>query len=80
VRYQINSADCFLSLNETRGLFSKEAIEHYAILIGRAVNIEEMQPVVGELLSTNLIMRVGHGRYTVADPLVGEGRLARQIL
>jgi len=36
------------------------------------VRIEEIQPVVNELLADNLLMRVGHGLYDVADPFVQE--------
>lgn len=40
--------------------------------VGREVKIEEIQPVVNELLATNLIMRKGHGLYGITDPFVQE--------
>lgn len=55
-----------------KGLFSAEAAAAYGEAIGRPVRIEEIQPVVNELLADNLLMRVGHGLYDVADPFVQE--------
>lgn len=57
---------------DARGLFSAEAAEGYSRAIGREVKIEETQPVVNEMLATNLIMRKGHGVYCVTDPFVQE--------
>lgn len=54
----------------TRGVFSAEAARAYSRSIGRTVRIDELQPVVGELLAANLIMRRGHGLYAVCDPFV----------
>jgi hypothetical protein len=34
--------------------------------------VEEIQPVVNELLAANVLMRVGHGPYGVSDPFVQE--------
>lgn len=55
-----------------RGLFSAEAAAEYSMAVGREVKIEEIQPVVNELLATNLIMRKGHGLYGITDPFVQE--------
>jgi len=55
-----------------KGLFSAEAASAYAAAIGREVRVEEIQPVVNELLADNVLMRLGHGLYGVADPLVQE--------
>lgn len=55
-----------------KGLFSGEAAAAYGEAIGRPVRVEEIQPVVNELLANNLLMRVGHGLYDVADPFVQE--------
>lgn len=55
-----------------KGLFSAEAASAYAATIGREVRVEEIQPVVNELLADNVLMRLGHGLYGVADPLVQE--------
>jgi hypothetical protein len=53
-------------------LFSVVAAGDYTKAIGREVKVEEIQPVINALLSENLIMRVGHGSYTLSDPYVGE--------
>ncbi len=53
--------------------------ESYGEAIGRPVRIEEIQPVVNELLADNLLMRVGHGLYDVADPFVQEIWRERQL-
>lgn len=55
---------------EVTGIFSNEAAAEYSASLNREVKIEEIQPVVNELLDANLIMRTGHGRYMVSDPFV----------
>lgn len=55
-----------------RGVFSAEAASDYTRSIGRDVRVEEVQPVVNDLLAANLIMRRGHGMYGVTDPFVQE--------
>ena len=55
-----------------RGLFSSEAAADYTKAVGREVRVEEIQPVVNDLLAANLIMRRGHGMYGVTDPFVQE--------
>ena len=55
-----------------RGLFSSEAAADYTKAVGREVRVEEIQPVVNDLLAANLIMRRGHGTYGVTDPFVQE--------
>lgn len=57
---------------DARGLFSADAASAYSAAIGREVKVEEAQPVVNELMATNLIMRKGHGLYGVTDPFVQE--------
>lgn len=57
---------------DARGVFSSEAAADYTKAIGREVRIEEIQPVVNDLLAANLIMRRGHGMYGVTDPFVQE--------
>jgi hypothetical protein len=55
-----------------RGIFSADAAAAYSAAIGREVRVEEIQPVVNELLAANVLMRVGHGLYGVSDPFVQE--------
>lgn len=57
---------------DARGLFSADAASAYSAAVGREVKVEEAQPVVNELMATNLIMRKGHGLYGVTDPFVQE--------
>jgi hypothetical protein len=57
---------------EAKGLFSSESASEYSKALGRDVRIEEIQPVVNELMGANLIMRRGHGVYGVTDPFVQE--------
>jgi hypothetical protein len=61
-----------------RGIFSAEAALSYGEAIGREVRVEEIQPVVNELLAANVLMRLGHGLYGVTDPFVQEIWLERQ--
>ena len=57
---------------ESRGVFSADAAADYTKAIGRDVRVDEIQPVVNDLLAANLIMRRGHGMYGVTDPFVQE--------
>ena len=34
--------------------------------------MEEIQPVVNALLAANVLMRLGHGQFGIADPFVQE--------
>jgi hypothetical protein len=55
-----------------RGIFSVDAAMAYGDAIGREVRVEDIQPVVNDLLAANVLMRVGHGLYGVTDPFVQE--------
>lgn len=57
---------------EARGLFSAEALADYARAIGRDTRVEEVQPLLNEMVKANVIMRTGHGLYGVTDPFVQE--------
>lgn len=57
---------------DARGLFSADAAAEYSASIGREVRVDEIQPVVNELLAANILHRVGHGLYGVSDPFVQE--------
>lgn len=61
-----------MEVGHAKGLFSAEAAAAYGEAIGREVRVEEIQPVVNELLADNVLMRLGHGLYGVADPFVQE--------
>lgn len=52
-------------------IFSSDAAKEYSDFVGREVRVDEIQPVVNALMADNLIMRKGHGAYTVSDPFVG---------
>jgi len=65
---------------DAKGLFSTEAAAAYSKAIGRTVKVEEAQPVVNELMATNLIMRKGHGVYGITDPFVQEMWRERKAL
>ncbi|MBE9155017.1 hypothetical protein [Cyanobium sp. LEGE 06113] len=61
-----------MDVGPAKGLFSAEAAAAYGEAICREVRVEEIQPVVNELLADNVLMRLGHGLYGVADPFVQE--------
>ena len=63
---------------QTRGIYSTEAMDEYAKELGRRVRSEEIQNVVQQLQGAHVIMRVGHGAYTVVDPFVREMWLERK--
>ena len=57
---------------DAKGIFSVEAAADYSRTVGREVKVEEVQPVVNELMDANIIMRRGHGLYGITDPFVQE--------
>jgi hypothetical protein len=63
---------------QTRGLYSTEAMDEYSKELGRRVRSEEIQNVVQQLQGANIIMRLGHGAYTVVDSFVREMSLERK--
>lgn len=63
-----------------KGLFSADAAAGYANRLGREVKVEEIQPVLNVMVAENLVMRTGHGVYSVADPFVQEIWRERQDL
>ena len=65
---------------DARGLFSVEAAADYTKAVGREVKVEEIQPVVNDLMSANLVMRRGHGLYGITDPFVQEAWREKQSL
>ncbi|MES2264929.1 MAG: ATP-binding protein [Pseudomonadota bacterium] len=65
---------------DVKGIFSSESAADYSKVIGREVKIEEIQPVVNEMMAANIIMRRGHGLYGVADPAVQETWREKQEL
>nr|WP_308606846.1 ATP-binding protein [Massilia sp. DJPM01] len=65
---------------DAKGIFSIEAAADYSRRVGRDVKVEEIQPVVNELMGANIIMRRGHGLYGVADPSVQETWREKQQL
>ena len=69
-----------MSQEGSRGLFSLEGAAEYSRALGREVRIDEIQPVVNELLAANLIMRRSHGVYGVTDPFVQDTWLEKKRL
>lgn len=66
---------------DAKGIFSVEAAADYSRILGREVKVEEIQPIVNELMASNIILRRAHGLYGVADPAVQETwRERRQLL
>jgi len=63
-----------------RGLFSSDAAADYSRMVGHEVRVDEIQPVVNELLAANLIMRRAHGVYVVTDPFVQDTWLEEKRL
>lgn len=63
---------------DAKGIFSTEAAADYSKILGREVKVEDIQPVVNELMGANLIMRRGHGLYGITDPFVQESWREKQ--
>jgi hypothetical protein len=68
------------SAENSRGLFSAEAVSEYSQVVGREVRVEEVQPAVNDLLAANLIMRRSHGIYGVSDSFVQDTWLEKKRL
>lgn len=69
-----------LTDGDARGVFSVEAAADYGKAIGREVKVDEIQPVVNEMMESNLVMRRGHGLYGITDPFVQEAWREKQAL
>jgi hypothetical protein len=48
------------------------AAASFSAAIGRDVRIDEIQPMVNELIKTNVLIRQEHGSYGITDPMVQE--------
>jgi hypothetical protein len=63
---------------ETRGIYSNEALEGYTAALGTEVRTDEVQATVLALQHKNLIRRMGHGAYSITDPFVKQVWLERE--
>ena len=63
-----------------RGLFGALFVERLSERLGRDVSVDEIAPALNALIVENLVLRRGHGRYGVADPIVREAANARRAL
>lgn len=63
-----------------KGLYSADAVAAYSVAIHRQVAVEEIQPQINALLAENLIMRSGHGEYSLTDPFVQKVWLEQKAL
>jgi len=53
-------------------LFSAATLDTYQVEIGRAVGAEEVQKIATTLVDANMLVRDGHGIYSVSDPFLAE--------
>ena len=53
-------------------LFSAATLDEYSVELGRPVGAEEIQKVAIMLVDSNILVRDGHGTYSVSDPSVAE--------
>jgi len=60
-----------------KGGFTADALAEYSAKTGREVTAQEVQSVIGQLTSANLLMRVSHGRYGVTDSFVEKAWVER---
>lgn len=65
---------------DAKGIFSAEAAADYSRTLAREVKVDEIQPVVNELMEANVVMRRGHGLYSITDPFVQETWREKQRL
>ena len=60
-----------------KGGFTADALAEYSAKTGREVTAQEVQSVIGQMTSANLLMRVSHGRYGVTDSFVEKAWVER---
>lgn len=56
--------------NNTKGVFTADALKDYSSRVGREISTQEVQSTIGLLTSANLVMRIGHGHYSATDAFV----------
>lgn len=56
----------------TRRLFGADTLKTLGTRLGRTVSTDEINAALRSLTSENLVVRLGHGRYGIADPVVRE--------
>lgn len=61
-----------------KGISSGDATAEYGRVVGREVEAEEIQPMVDDLINADVVVRLRHGVYGVADPSVMEAWRDRQ--
>lgn len=66
-----------IARQECSGLFSADALAEYAGQTGVSVDVPQVQNTLNKMIAANLVLRVGHGRYEVADPFVRSAWLSR---
>lgn len=59
-------------------LFSVATLDEYSAELGRPVGAEEIQKVATMLVDSNILVRDGHGIYSVSDPFVAEAYSSRE--
>jgi hypothetical protein len=62
------------------GLFGADALAEYGALTGSVVETNQVQTLAEKMIAANLITRLGHGVYAVADPFVRTVWLERMAL
>lgn len=62
------------------GLFGAEALAEYARRTGSPVEAPQVQNVIDRMIAGNLVLRLGHGQYAVADPFVRQAWRQREAL
>ncbi len=60
-----------------KGGFTANALAEYSAKTGREVTSQEVQSVIGQITSANLLMRVSHGRYGVTNIFVEKAWVER---
>lgn len=53
-----------------RGFFGTESLESLSEALGRDISSDDVTAALRAMTAENLVMRLGHGRYGVADPVV----------
>lgn len=62
------------------GLYSAEALSDYSAKTGAPVEPNQIQTLAEKMIAANLITRLGHGLYAVADPFVRSVWMRRSTL
>jgi hypothetical protein len=59
-----------IAAGQARGLYAADTLASFSESLGREISANDMTPAIDKLVTANLVVRVGHGNFEIADPFV----------